>query len=243
MNEIVGFWEARDFDSVPILKAPPRPSSLTSSRPLGSDNDARLANPRDACVQDARPAKGTSDVHADDTIPQDATGHAANGRIRPGAIQSTPHHDSRVAKRKLNTSTRPQRNLPAVGFRPMYYIFAMGIVTVYGWYKYKIGIDEFKYVFGFACSTLQRSLWRTGPLTGCSELGREKVWSRIFLTPLLQAEEDRDQVRRMYANKEREKNLLGHEAKVYHSDRYVAVRARHRETRASLTLGCDLPQN
>lgn len=39
--------------------------------------------------------------------------------------------------------------------------------------------------------------------------------------PLLQAEEDRDQVRRYYADKAREKELLGEETKVYNSDRYV----------------------
>lgn len=54
-----------------------------------------------------------------------------------------------------------------------------------------------------------------------SELAREKIWSRLHLTPLLQAEEDRDQVRRHYADKAREKELLGTDAKVYNSDRYV----------------------
>lgn len=56
---------------------------------------------------------------------------------------------------------------------------------------------------------------------GCSELAREKMWSRIHLAPLLQAEEDRDQVRRYWADKEREKVLLGTDIKVYNSDRYV----------------------
>lgn len=55
-----------------------------------------------------------------------------------------------------------------------------------------------------------------------SELAREKMWSRIHLIPLLQAEEDRDQVRRYYADKAREKALLGTETKVYNSDRYAA---------------------
>jgi NADH dehydrogenase (ubiquinone) 1 alpha subcomplex subunit 13 len=54
-----------------------------------------------------------------------------------------------------------------------------------------------------------------------SELAREKMWSRIHLIPMLQAEEDRDQVRRHFADKAREKELLGGETKVYHSDRYV----------------------
>lgn len=54
-----------------------------------------------------------------------------------------------------------------------------------------------------------------------SELAREKMWSRIHLIPVLQAEEDRDQVRRMWADKARERELLGAETKVYNSDRYV----------------------
>lgn len=58
----------------------------------------------------------------------------------------------------------------------------------------------------------------------CSELAREKMWSRLHIAPLLQAEEDRDQVRRYYADKAREKELLGAEAKVYNSDRYVLPR-------------------
>lgn len=47
------------------------------------------------------------------------------------------------------------------------------------------------------------------------------MWSRIYLIPLLQAEEDRDQVRRYWADKERERVLLGTDAKTYNSDRYV----------------------
>lgn len=47
------------------------------------------------------------------------------------------------------------------------------------------------------------------------------MWSRIYLIPLLQAEEDRDQVRRYWADKERERVLLGTDTKVYNSDRYV----------------------
>lgn len=54
-----------------------------------------------------------------------------------------------------------------------------------------------------------------------NELGREKLWSRIHLTPLLQAEEDRDQVRRYYADKAREKEFLGSESSYMNSDRYV----------------------
>jgi hypothetical protein len=50
-------------------------------------------------------------------------------------------------------------------------------------------------------------------------LAREKVWSRFHLLPLLQAEEDRDQVRRHLADQQREKELLGENTKVYNSDR------------------------
>ena len=52
-----------------------------------------------------------------------------------------------------------------------------------------------------------------------SELAREKMWGRIHLIPMLQAEEDRDLVRRHWAEKAREKELTGNEMKVYHSDR------------------------
>ena len=57
-------------------------------------------------------------------------------------------------------------------------------------------------------------------LTIHSELAREKMWARIHLIPALQAEEDRDQVRRHLADKAREKELLGTETKVYNTDRY-----------------------
>lgn len=55
-----------------------------------------------------------------------------------------------------------------------------------------------------------------------SELAREKMWSRIHLIPVLQAEEDRDLVRRHLAEQAREKELLGANSKVYNNDRYVA---------------------
>jgi hypothetical protein len=55
----------------------------------------------------------------------------------------------------------------------------------------------------------------------CSELAREKMWSRIHLIPLLQAEEDRDVVRRHYAQQKMEEELLGKAAPVYYGDRYV----------------------
>ncbi|KAL1968244.1 hypothetical protein VTN77DRAFT_2079 [Rasamsonia byssochlamydoides] len=90
-----------------------------------------------------------------------------------------------------------KRNLPARGFRPVYYLIGMHLIMAYGYYKLFYGIRE-QY-----------------------ELAREKMWSRIHLIPLLQAEEDRDQVRRYFADKAREKELLGTETKVYNSDRFV----------------------
>ena len=69
----------------------------------------------------------------------------------------------------------------------------------------------------------------TSPLTTSffffsSELGREKMWSRIYITPLLQAEEDRDQARRYFADQAREKELLGSTSSPYNSDRYESLR-------------------
>merc|ERR1712072_1503059 len=60
-----------------------------------------------------------------------------------------------------------RRNLPIKGFRPAYYLVAMGAVCTYGLWRYGQGIRE------------------------QNELAREKMWSRIHLIPLLQAEEDR----------------------------------------------------
>lgn len=57
-------------------------------------------------------------------------------------------------------------------------------------------------------------------ICGNSELAREKMWSRIHLIPLLQAEEDRDLVRRHYAQQKMEEELLGKAVPVYNSDRY-----------------------
>lgn len=54
-----------------------------------------------------------------------------------------------------------------------------------------------------------------------SEYAREKNWSRIHLLPVLEAEEDRDQVRRHLADQKREKELLGENMKVYHNNRYA----------------------
>ena len=90
-----------------------------------------------------------------------------------------------------------KRNLPAKGFRPGIMLLGMGAVMTYGWYKLIKGMRE------------------------NNELRREAIWSRIHLTPLLQAEEDRDQVRRWYADQAREKELLGENKKIYNTDRFV----------------------
>lgn len=84
----------------------------------------------------------------------------------------------------------------------------------YGIHVYGKGIDEYKYVEGLALD-----LGTTADLLFLSELCREKMWARIHLLPLLQAEEDRDQVRRYLADQDREKQLLGKTTKLYHSDR------------------------
>lgn len=48
------------------------------------------------------------------------------------------------------------------------------------------------------------------------------MWARIHLIPALQAEEDRDQVRRYLADQQRERDLMsGENFKVYNSERFV----------------------
>jgi hypothetical protein len=90
-----------------------------------------------------------------------------------------------------------KRNIPARGFRPAAILAGCGVFMIYGWYKLTKGIRE------------------------QNEYAREKMWSRIHLIPALQAEEDRDQVRRYLADQAREKELLGENLKVYHTDRFV----------------------
>ncbi|KAF2629919.1 NADH dehydrogenase-like protein 1 alpha subcomplex subunit 13 [Macroventuria anomochaeta] len=90
-----------------------------------------------------------------------------------------------------------KRNLPIRGFRPAVYLVGTGVLMTYGFWRVGQGIREH------------------------NELAREKMWARIHLIPALQAEEDRDQVRRYLADKAREKELLGTETRVYNSDRFV----------------------
>jgi hypothetical protein len=96
---------------------------------------------------------------------------------------------------------------------------------VYGWYKLITGIREQKYAIPLPFSIHDRPSHTpitpscTNPPPSPSELAREKMWGRIHLIPLLQAEEDRDLVRRHLADQAREKELMGSNAKVYNSDR------------------------
>lgn len=60
------------------------------------------------------------------------------------------------------------------------------------------------------------------------EMARERIWARIHLTPVLQAENDRDDVRRHFAAEARERELMkdvkGWEfGSVYNSKRYVLL--------------------
>ncbi|KAJ4388177.1 hypothetical protein N0V93_008784 [Gnomoniopsis smithogilvyi] len=91
-----------------------------------------------------------------------------------------------------------KRNLPARGFKPATLLLLGSGVMLFGWYKFGAGARE------------QR------------ELAREKMWARIHLIPALQAEEDRDQVRRHLADQAREKALLGENTRVYNGERWVA---------------------
>jgi len=95
-----------------------------------------------------------------------------------------------------------KRNLPVRGFRPAYYIYGMGALVTYGIYEVVQAIKEQQ------------------------ELSREKQWSRVYLLPLLQAEQDRDSVRRALAAEDREKFLMkdvkGWEyGNIYNNDKFV----------------------
>ncbi|CCH41829.1 NADH dehydrogenase [ubiquinone] 1 alpha subcomplex subunit [Wickerhamomyces ciferrii] len=77
-----------------------------------------------------------------------------------------------------------KRNLPTRGFRPKIVLGVVLAITGYGWYEMARGISERR------------------------ELQREKIWARIHLMPLLIAEFDRDSVRRYYADKAREAEIM-----------------------------------
>lgn len=77
-----------------------------------------------------------------------------------------------------------KRNLPSRGFRPKIWLFGMFGICAYGFYKAIQSIHERR------------------------ELQREKVWARIYLSPLLQAEADRETVRRHYSDKAIEAKIM-----------------------------------
>ncbi|KAJ1719744.1 hypothetical protein LPJ53_005540 [Coemansia erecta] len=101
------------------------------------------------------------------------------------------------------SSIRYERRLPKRGPSGIAMFGILGGVMGYGWYRLYLGLDERR------------------------ELEREKIWSRIHLTPLLIAEADRDEYRRKCAALERErvimKDVPGWEAgkSVYNGTRYV----------------------
>lgn len=121
-----------------------------------------------------------------------------------------------------------KRNLPIRGFRPGWYLVGMGAVMTWGFWKFGKGQRELQYVVtvrggegGEGCEE-RTGQWLTYGAN--SEYAREKMWARIHLMPLLQAEEDRDQVRRHYADQARAKELLGeNDIRVYYSDRYGSM--------------------
>lgn len=95
-----------------------------------------------------------------------------------------------------------QRNLPSRGFRPSIYLFGLIGICSYGFYYTMAGIRE------------QR------------ELKREKLWARFYLQPVLEAEADRDMVRRHYARIAREQEIMKDvegwdaEENVYHDKKF-----------------------
>ncbi|KAJ2472471.1 hypothetical protein GGI02_001557 [Coemansia sp. RSA 2322] len=100
-------------------------------------------------------------------------------------------------------SIRYERRLPRRGPSGVAMFGICGAVMAYGWYRVYLGLDERR------------------------ELDREKMWSRIHITPLLLAESDRDEYRRNWAAVEREREIMkdvpGWEAgkSVYSGRRYM----------------------
>lgn len=79
-----------------------------------------------------------------------------------------------------------------------------------------------------------------------SEFAREKAWARIHLIPLLEAESDRDAVRRQLAAAAHEKELMKDVkgwkfGSVYNSDRCV-LRFWHRDVALVWLRRCAIPQ-
>ncbi|WFD26708.1 Vacuolar protein sorting-associated protein 41 [Malassezia nana] len=107
---------------------------------------------------------------------------------------------------------RYKRNLPVRGPSGVFLLFATVGVSVFGFWRLGQGNIERRYV---PCTLMN------------SELARERAWSRIYLTPLLLAETDRDMFRRDRASALRE-NLLMKDVpnwevgkSVYNSKRYT----------------------
>ncbi|KAJ1896229.1 hypothetical protein GGI01_002716 [Coemansia sp. RSA 376] len=103
------------------------------------------------------------------------------------------------------SSIRYERRLPKRGPSGVAMFAICGAVMGYGWYRLYLGLDERR------------------------ELDREKIWSRIHLTPMLLAETDRDEYRRNHAAVEREREIMkdipGWEAgkSVYNGNRYMPM--------------------
>jgi|ERR1700761_959049 len=106
-----------------------------------------------------------------------------------------------------------KRNLPLKG--PSGLVMFLGVmgITSFGMYRVLQGRAEQR----FESNALL--LWLCTLIACFSELKREKVWSRIHLTPLLIAEADRDAYRREQAALAREKAIMkdvpGWEVSVY----------------------------
>jgi len=98
-----------------------------------------------------------------------------------------------------------KRNIPARGLRPVYYLAGVLGICTFGFYKWAQSSRELQ------------------------ELAREKVWARLHLIPLLEAENDRDLVRRQIAEAERERALMSDVkgwkmGSVYNSDKVIRPR-------------------
>lgn len=105
-------------------------------------------------------------------------------------------------KQGYPTPVQWKRNLPARGFRPSIYFWGTLGIMGYGWYLLINGSRE------------------------RNELYREKVWSRFHIQPLLQAEADRDELRRVTSLRKAEQEVMSDvadfdaEASVYNDGKY-----------------------
>ncbi|WFD05675.1 hypothetical protein MVES1_001007 [Malassezia vespertilionis] len=108
---------------------------------------------------------------------------------------------------------RYKRNLPARGPSGVTLIAGIIGITAFGFYRMGQGQIEKRYGDERRAHN--------------SELARERAWSRIYLTPFLLAEADRDSFRREHAANLREEQVMkgvpGWEAdkRVYNTKRYT----------------------